>query len=224
MTPAGIQGLPATPKMTDVAEFLVSRGAGTVLDLGCAIGRWSVFLASVGMPVTGLDLSSDAIGMAKNWAADLGFDDSALKFVAGDVLNLPFCDAGTGGPCGAAGAGDIEEEGRLPGSSGFDAVVASSILDFMPLESAKKAMREIRRVLKKGGSLFLSVAAESPSDGEKTVLGDGTLVFLDGTYEDIMWRHYSDDELTALLSDSDFEILHFETVASGDRWVFAAKR
>ncbi len=59
--------------LAEIAEVLEP---GTALDLGCGQGRNSLWLASRGFEVTGLDLSSIAIEQAKAVAAELDLDAS----------------------------------------------------------------------------------------------------------------------------------------------------
>ena len=59
--------------LAEIAEVLEP---GTALDLGCGQGRNSLWLASRGFEVTGLDLSSVAIEQAKAVAAELDLDAS----------------------------------------------------------------------------------------------------------------------------------------------------
>ncbi|MEA3502522.1 MAG: class I SAM-dependent methyltransferase, partial [Actinomycetota bacterium] len=57
-----------------LAEIAVDLEPGTALDLGCGQGRNSLWLASRGFTVTGLDLSPVAIEQAKVVAADHDLD------------------------------------------------------------------------------------------------------------------------------------------------------
>ena len=59
--------------LVEIAEVL---DPGTALDLGCGQGRNSLWLASRGFEVTGLDLSPVAIEQATTVAADLDLDIS----------------------------------------------------------------------------------------------------------------------------------------------------
>jgi SAM-dependent methyltransferase len=58
------------------------------IDLGCGSGADSVYLASRGFAVTGVDFSPVAIGKARV-AADAARVDGHLEFQVGDLLALP---------------------------------------------------------------------------------------------------------------------------------------
>lgn len=64
---------------------------GYVLDLGCGEGRHARFAAALGFHVVGVDFEVSALRRAIAFSQDRRRD--FLRFVAGDVLRLPFCSA-----------------------------------------------------------------------------------------------------------------------------------
>ena len=72
-------GLEPNRFLVEVAEDLPR---GSVLDLGCGQGRNSVWLATRGFEVTGLDLSPVAVEQAARFAEDVGVD---VEFSAADI-------------------------------------------------------------------------------------------------------------------------------------------
>jgi SAM-dependent methyltransferase len=66
---------------------------GSVLDLGCGTGRWSVELAQRGWEVTGIDLIPKAVMGARRRAAQAGVD---ARFVEGNVTALRAAGVGSG--------------------------------------------------------------------------------------------------------------------------------
>ena len=66
---------------------LASNGgfAGTVLDAGCGPGDNTVYLASLGLSVLGVDVAETALAMARAKAADRGVK---VEFVAADAFEL----------------------------------------------------------------------------------------------------------------------------------------
>jgi SAM-dependent methyltransferase len=66
---------------------LASEGgfAGAVLDAGCGTGENALHVASLGLPVLGIDVAETALATARAKAADRGID---VEFVAADALHL----------------------------------------------------------------------------------------------------------------------------------------
>ncbi len=100
---------------------------GKVLDLGCGNGRFYQVVENEDVEYFGLDKSENLIIKAKERYPK-------VDFKAGDALNIPFPD----------------EE--------FDVVVSVAVLHHMPTKKTRvKFLKEAKRVLKKGGSLRISV-------------------------------------------------------------------
>src|SRR5271155_910913 len=66
---------------------LASAGGfvGAVLDAGCGTGENALLVASLGLPVLGVDVAETALAIAREKAAGRGI---AVEFAAGDALQL----------------------------------------------------------------------------------------------------------------------------------------
>ncbi len=95
-----------------------------ILEIGCGTGRTACYLAAMGHDVTGVDIRPDMIAKARRRAEA---DGAAARFETGDATALPFPD------------------------DAFDAVLAESVTVFV---DAAAALREYRRVLRTGGTLY----------------------------------------------------------------------
>lgn len=71
---------PAIVRLADQGAF-----AGAVLDAGCGTGENALHVASVGLPVLGVDVAETAVSMAREKAAARGLD---ADFVVADALHL----------------------------------------------------------------------------------------------------------------------------------------
>jgi ubiquinone/menaquinone biosynthesis C-methylase UbiE len=67
------------------AAAVTSRENPRVLDAGCGAGRMSRYLADLGCPVEGLDLSPGMVAMARR-------DRPDLDFTVGSLSDLPYAD------------------------------------------------------------------------------------------------------------------------------------
>lgn len=69
-----------------IARLAAEGGfAGAVLDAGCGTGEHTLLVASLGLPVLGLDVAETAVAMARKKAADRGI---AAEFAVADALHL----------------------------------------------------------------------------------------------------------------------------------------
>ncbi len=66
---------------------LASEGgfSGAVLDAGCGTGENTLLVASLGLPVLGVDVAQTALAMARKKAADRGIE---VEFTAADAFQL----------------------------------------------------------------------------------------------------------------------------------------
>lgn len=108
------------------------RGTGLLLDIGCNWGRWSFAAARAGFTVVGIDPSLGATIAGTRLAKRLGL--SNLTFVCGDARSLPFL------------------------ASSFDVVFSYSVLQHFADEDVATTVKEIRRVLKPGGTTRIQMA------------------------------------------------------------------
>jgi SAM-dependent methyltransferase len=78
--------LPTAPRpyRTDAAVRLLGDASGRLLDVGCGTGAHTVSFRDAGWDVTGIDLSEDMLGYAR---------ERGLDVVQGNAQALPFGDA-----------------------------------------------------------------------------------------------------------------------------------
>jgi ubiquinone/menaquinone biosynthesis C-methylase UbiE len=100
-----------------------------ILDVGCGAGKLSKEIVDRGYEVLAMDFSYNMIRKAD--AICNVNDKSHIKFLQGDIESLPFKD------------------------SVFDVVLCLGVVTY--LRSEKKALHEMSRVLKPGGTLILSI-------------------------------------------------------------------
>jgi ubiquinone/menaquinone biosynthesis C-methylase UbiE len=130
-----LDAVAVTPLLRAVAErsmqALGSMPGARVLDVGCGGGVFLPFLAGLveqSGRVIGLDHAPDFVDTARRRMSELGLDNR-VEVMEGDALDLPFPDAA------------------------FDAAHCERLL--MHLEDPATALREMRRVVRPGGSVVV---------------------------------------------------------------------
>jgi ubiquinone/menaquinone biosynthesis C-methylase UbiE len=101
-------------------------GSGTLLEVGCGMGIDSIQLARCGFQVTAIDLTENAIALARQLAAMRG---AKIDFIAGNAEALDF------------------------GDETFDAVYSFGVLHHTP--DIQRAIAEVYRVLRPGGIAYV---------------------------------------------------------------------
>lgn len=79
----------ASGSMRDCLDYFKNNKVQTVLDLGCGIGIWSMYLSRSGLKVKGVDFSDNAIDYANNWAIKEG---QKIDYACSPLTNHPFCE------------------------------------------------------------------------------------------------------------------------------------
>lgn len=115
--------------------FIPEKGM-TILDCGCGTGNFSIKLAEKGAQVTGVDLSTEMMAVAREKARRRELD---INFVEADICNLTFPD------------------------NYFDAVFTMAVFEAIP--DSKKAFQKMMRVLKPGKFLLIGTIRKDAAWG-----------------------------------------------------------
>ncbi len=111
-----------------------SEGRKSILDLGCGLGRHSIFFAKQGFKVTAVDLSRYAVDHLINWQKAEGVD---ILTRCCDMNSLPFAD------------------------NAFDCVWAYHVISHTDAVGIRAIIAEIERVIKPSGSLYFTLCSKS---------------------------------------------------------------
>ncbi len=106
----------------------------SVLDIGCSQGQFTVLLKDVASKITAIDISERAIQRAKKQYGEY----ENIKFEVGGLPLLPY------------------------NNNSFNLITALEVLYYLEKEERKRALGEIKRVLKNDGFLLLSVKINKP--------------------------------------------------------------
>lgn len=186
--------LPQLSYIPRIPRELANRRVKRVLDLGCGSGWLSVYLAREGFEVVGVDVSAQAINLAKMWALD---ENLPISFDVSDIAALSYSP------------------------QSFDAVVANSIFEHFPLKTARTLAQTVHSLLKEGGVFLGCFDQVGGGPGEFVKLEDGTQVYTDKARRGMMLRRYSELELKELFSQ--FASMEHDQVDAGSNFVVAVK-
>lgn len=117
-------------KQTLVAELALDimerRRFTRILDVGCGYGRDCIYLARSGFDVIGIDISAEALKLARDWAKG---DGLKIDFMHMDITDNSFED------------------------SRFDTVIMFNTFHFMREKVRERTVSELYRILRDGGVL-----------------------------------------------------------------------
>jgi SAM-dependent methyltransferase len=97
-------------------------------EMGCGAGPNLVWLAEKGIRVSGVDIASNALGLARENFERRGLGDKVEQLVEGSVTDVP----------------QLED-------ASLDGIVESCVLQHLPREERLAAFREVDRLVKPGG-------------------------------------------------------------------------
>ena len=117
-----------------LAESWKAKGFNKFLDLGCGLGRHSIYFAKKNFEVSSVDLSDYGVNHLKKWAEE---EQLNIEMSICDMLNLPFDD------------------------ETFDCIMAYNVIYHTDTEGFVKALEEIKRVLKSKGELFITLISKN---------------------------------------------------------------
>lgn len=180
----------------EIAEFFRAHGVRTVCDAACGFGAYTLALAAKGFCVSAFDLSPTAADITRQGLARLG--------LAAEVKTASLLDTG------------------YPAAS-FDAAIAASVLDHLTEADARKAVLELRRIVRPGGLLLVSF--DAPDEEDLTLphdtLPDGSFVYTEATDRaGMLFRPCGAVEQAALLEG--LEAVWERTAANGRQTVVLA--
>ncbi|MFF4352900.1 class I SAM-dependent methyltransferase [Streptomyces sp. NPDC001530] len=171
----------------------LGAGPHRVLDCSCGIGTQAIGLALAGHKVVGSDLSPIAAARAVAEAAARG---AGLPVAAADMRRLPFA------------------------SSAFDVVVCAdnSLPHLLSAQDVTAALLDMRRVLRDGGLLVITVRAYDEARRTKPTATppqvsetrDGKVI----TFQ--LWHWHEDGE--------HYDVEHFQLIPVANTWTVRVRR
>lgn len=179
------------PFIVEALSLLRKCGAHQFLDLGCGMGRNTIYLAKQGFDVIGIDVSKSALRKTKSWSKIDGITN--VTVLCASMTHLPFV------------------------SRAFNAIVSVSVIHHAVKEDIEKVMEEIHEVLKDNG-LFLAnlLSIEDYRYGSGLKMEEGTFQVLEDFEEkqfEEVHHFFSQEEIQTLLAD--FKRISIVPIQSG---------
>jgi SAM-dependent methyltransferase len=183
---------PVEALVRNVAYYLRARhqaaalGGLHALELGCGAGANLVWLAQRGLRVSGVDIASNALALARQSLERWGCSDRVGELVECSVERTPFPDAS------------------------FDVILESCVFQHLDKRTREGSFAEVRRLLKQGGLFVGNMLGTGHTTfqqrkGEELADDPGSLHLADGTSRihltNIGLAHFfSREELEGLLA------------------------
>jgi cyclopropane fatty-acyl-phospholipid synthase-like methyltransferase len=145
-----------------IAKIFKKKAFKRILDLGCGTGRHTIYFAKKGFDVYGFDASITGVNYTKRW---LKREKLNTNVIAHDMAKrFPYPD------------------------NFFDAVISIQVIHHNKLNKVRKTIKEIRRVLRTNGMIFISVPISRNQDRKSKIIAPNTFVPLDGKEKGLI--HY----------------------------------
>jgi ubiquinone/menaquinone biosynthesis C-methylase UbiE len=123
-------------EVVKIVKFFKKEGVKKILDLGCGSGRHLIYLSKQRFDVYGIDISKYGIKIARNW---LKRENLKSHLKIGDFYKrLPYKD------------------------NFFDAIISIAALHHGKIGEIRKLIKEMKRILKPGGLIFVTLHKKLP--------------------------------------------------------------
>ena len=175
------------------AEKWNRDGRRRVLDLGCGVGRHALLFAEIGLDVTAVDSSEEAISCLKRMDPD-----ERIVCEVADMHDLPYDDGS------------------------FDCVFAYHSISHTDSAGIVRILSEIHRVLSPGGNVFLTLCSKdtwSFNEADLPIVDSCTRVRTDGPERGIPHFYVDKEDIIRLMAH--FELIrvrHVDDCFSNGTW------
>jgi len=156
--------LPIQEDFPKIVETFKEHKVKKVLDLGCGSGKYTIYLSEQGFEVYGIDISTEGLKKTKERLKEKGFK---ANLRAGSIYRrLPYPD------------------------NFFDAIICIRTINHAKIESIKRTIKEVKKILKPGGLIFVTTRRKREKEKRLPfkVIAPHTYIPLEGREKGIV--HY----------------------------------
>ena len=157
----------------------------TVCDYGCGFGFYSMNLSKAGFEVSGFDIAQSSVDITKK----VMYENNAVykEIKQSSITKIDYSD------------------------NFFDAAFVNSIIDHLTVRNAELAVKEINRITKRGGLVYLSFDKLNDEDEKlpHDVMDDGSYLYSHGKRKGMVFHNYDRENIEALIRNK--EILYLKT-------------
>lgn len=171
------------------------EGRKSVLDMGCGLGRHSILFAKNGFDVTAMDISTEALSFLEKEAGEQGLK---IPCVHARMESMPFPD------------------------NSFDCIFAMHSAGHTDTSGMHMIMSEIKRVLKPGGTIFITLCSKETwtyAESGLPEIDDNTVIKTDGPEQGVPHFFADKDDIKKLFSGFELvSVRHIDDCYSEGKW------
>ncbi len=167
------EAMPPLPEVVDMADRLEAEGGRRLLDIGCGLGRHTVYLAARGFGVTATDNAPAALSACRANLEEAGLRGNVIET---EMTDYPFPD------------------------SHFDGAIGSHVIHHTDRATLERILAEITRTLAPGGYfVWVTPTPRHKHCGRGTEIEPGTWIDPDHPEGPIPHHYSTEQEVRELL-------------------------
>ncbi len=184
------EAMPPIQEVVDMADRLEAEGRRRILDIGCGLGRHTVYLAARGFEVTATDNAPAALAACKANLEEAGLTANVIET---EMTDYPFPDGH------------------------FDGALGSHVIHHTDRATLERILAEIARTLAPGGHfVWVTPTPRHMHCGRGTEIEPGTWVDPNHPEGPIPHHYSTEEEVCELLHAYDILSLHEHEWREGD--------
>jgi SAM-dependent methyltransferase len=185
------EAMPPIQEVVDMADRLEAEGRSRVLDIGCGLGRHTVYLAARGFEVTATDNALAALSACKANLEEAGLTANVIET---EMTDYPFPDGH------------------------FDGAIGSHVIHHTDRATLERILVEVTRTLAPGGYfVWVTPTPRHMHCGRGAEIEPGTWVNAEHPEGPIPHHYSTEEEVRELLHAYDILSIHEHEYSEGEQ-------